>query len=81
MKQLLIAAAVTLFISTSAAASEEIKLAEAIGGASTETAGSASGTTMAAGSAAVSTVDTVAFGAIAAASLAVVAGADSSSSH
>lgn len=82
-KKALIAAALLLFITSSANASEEIQLAEAIGGASTSTAGT--DTTAAAQTAestvALQTANTIAFGAIAASFLAVVAGADSASTH
>ncbi|MGD8569277.1 MAG: hypothetical protein PVJ39_14415 [Gammaproteobacteria bacterium] len=83
IKTVLIAAAVSLLITSAASASEEIQLAEAIGGASTSTAGT--DTTAAAQTSqsaiALQTANTIAFGAIAASALAIVAGADSASTH
>jgi hypothetical protein len=83
MKNALIAATVSLLITSTAAASEEIQLAEAIGGASTSTIGSgaAAPTQTLQTASAFQTADTVAIGVIAAAILGIVAGTDSASTH
>ena len=83
MKKALLVVACTLLISTSAsAADEEIKLAQAIGGTGSATAGSgAAAESSGATASAMQAANTITFGFIAAAGLAVVAGADTASSH
>jgi hypothetical protein len=83
MKKALLVVVCTLFIATTAVASEEeIQLAQAIGGTGSATAGSgAAAQSSAATASSLQAANTIAFGTIAAAGLAVVAGADSASSH